>query len=135
MTRKDFCLIAEAIAEVEADYKGGFEDVLQDVTEALSRRLKGTNPRFDSGRFEAAAMPLRSERKRAAVVAQVAPKTYPDSITFEADGKTFEAEVGLPLTESPSTNAMLREYDGDTYQVFIVLGGGFAARPVPVKQS
>ncbi len=62
---------------------------------------------------------------------------YPDTITFEADGKDHDAVVGLPLTKSPGRDAMTRTVDGVTYQLFISLGSipgypgiGFIARPV-----
>lgn len=58
MTKKDYVLIADAIATIEADYKGLYIGVLQDVVDALSSRLKRDNPRFDMNRFKAAALPL-----------------------------------------------------------------------------
>lgn len=38
------------------------------VVDALSGRMKEQNPRFDAGRFEAAALPRQSERMKQAIL-------------------------------------------------------------------
>lgn len=68
MTRKDYVLIADAIAEVEAGLAvfgrpdESAQVTLRNVIEALDWRLSRDNPRFDSDRFARHAMPLRARR-------------------------------------------------------------------------
>lgn len=47
-------------------------------------------------------------------------QALPDVITFEADGETHEAVVGLPI--KPTANAMICEFDGVRYAIAIPLG-------------
>lgn len=61
----------------------------------------------------------------------------PERILFEADGRVHEARVVEPRPRPvPAGNAMLRTVDGVEYQIFIRLGGGFNACPVPpIKET
>lgn len=73
MTKRDFELVASAIADVEAstelfDVDGIGASTLRLVVDALSGRMKEQNPRFDAGRFEAAALPRQSERMKQAIL-------------------------------------------------------------------
>lgn len=58
MTRKDYVLIADAIATVQGEVnRSQYSDanmVLARITEELAHELRSTNPRFDSARFIAA---------------------------------------------------------------------------------
>ena len=66
MSRKDYNLIADAIAEVESIVGashapiGPWRSTLELVVDALANRLHSDNPRFNELRFEAAALPLLS---------------------------------------------------------------------------
>lgn len=67
MTRKDFKLIAAAIAKTEAfvhgtSYEEHGEAVLRFLVADFEAVLLTTNERFDSDRFIRAAMPLRMAR-------------------------------------------------------------------------
>lgn len=60
MTRKDYQLIAKAIAEIRASYDGSPSraarlDALDDVTINLSCALRADNPAFDLAKFKQAA--------------------------------------------------------------------------------
>jgi hypothetical protein len=63
MTRKDYVLIAEAIATVrQMSYLAGFpqfEAGLDQVTGAISQALIQDNPRFDRERFIKATMEVK----------------------------------------------------------------------------
>jgi hypothetical protein len=80
MTRKDFQLIASVLAKVESWLAeptcsasvSGPESVLDFTTRAFMLKLRETNPRFDAARFEAAAMPLHSERLRQSIIDKLA---------------------------------------------------------------
>jgi hypothetical protein len=52
MTRRDFQLIADVIAETRATF-GDYPPIDQLITR-MGTALYGTNPRFDRGRFERA---------------------------------------------------------------------------------
>lgn len=58
MTRKDYVLIADAIAVVQGEVNrqqyADADMVLARITEELSYELRATNPRFDRARFIAA---------------------------------------------------------------------------------
>jgi len=57
MTRKDYQLIAEAILRTRLafQYEAEAEEAINAVAEALANDLKADNPRFDIGKFLAAA--------------------------------------------------------------------------------
>lgn len=69
MSRKDYALIADAIAEVESIVGAGhapvgpWESTLALVVDALASRLHMDNERFNELRFEAAALPLLSAER------------------------------------------------------------------------
>lgn len=78
MTKKDFEVVAAAFARVEdrivngdlgvmLSPQGVLAAAMQEVTEAL----KDSYPRFDTGRFEKAAMPIRSEKMKQAILAKL----------------------------------------------------------------
>jgi hypothetical protein len=71
MTRKDFVLIAEILATSEQYLHNrpaaSAHEMLEFVNAEFRIRLKQTNPRFNAGRFMAAAQPLKSKRLAAAV--------------------------------------------------------------------
>ncbi len=60
MTRKDFELIAEAIAAADLTTKAR-----ESVIKALTWRLKSTNVNFDAGRFEEACYGEDNDKPRA----------------------------------------------------------------------
>jgi hypothetical protein len=61
--------------------------------------------------------------------------TYPETITFEADGVDHIALVGLPRNH-PGGDKMTRVVNGVEYQILISLaGGGFIARPIEAEES
>ena len=53
MTRKDYVLIAETLANLMNDFNNGGEDSvsLSLVAQELADALQGDNPRFDRARF------------------------------------------------------------------------------------
>jgi hypothetical protein len=53
MTRKDYVLIADTLANLMADFNNGGDDSvsLSLVAEELARALQADNDRFDSARF------------------------------------------------------------------------------------
>jgi hypothetical protein len=53
MTRKDYVMIAEVIADLMADFNNGRSDEvsLSLVAQELARALQADNDRFDSARF------------------------------------------------------------------------------------
>ena len=53
MTRKDYVMIAEVIADLMADFNNGRSDEvsLSLVAQELANALKADNDRFDSARF------------------------------------------------------------------------------------
>lgn len=71
MTRKDFELIAAAIADVEERFPDEGENILREVVAELEARIAAEHPRFDAGRFSKAAMPIRSERLKASILAKL----------------------------------------------------------------
>lgn len=73
MTRKDFELIASALADVEAhvedfgDERGFSASTLRLVVDNLAGRIAQEHPRFNAGLFEKAALPIQSARMVAAI--------------------------------------------------------------------
>jgi len=69
MSRKDYRAIAAALAEVESiiettgDAEGHSASTLRLVVDAVGGALKRDNARFDYERFQAAALPIQTERK------------------------------------------------------------------------
>ncbi len=64
MTRKDFELIARALAYCEAHCDSEDETgVVRWVAETVGLHLKAEHPRFDSGRFHAAALPITAREQ------------------------------------------------------------------------
>lgn len=73
MTRKDFELIAAAIAATETQHIETPDSgaVLHSLVERLSEAIAKQSPRFNAARFEAAALPLRADRLKRAILAQL----------------------------------------------------------------
>lgn len=71
MTKKDFELIAGAIAAVEADYKGDFREILSEIVEELANRLERDHPRFKRGTFKAACLPLKYDDLKQAILVKL----------------------------------------------------------------
>ena len=72
MTRKDFELIARALACCEAHCDSEDETgVVRWVAETVGLHLKAEHPRFDPSRFHAAALPITARQQREAVRPQV----------------------------------------------------------------
>jgi hypothetical protein len=72
MTKKDFELIAEAIATVEGDYKGMYRELIGEIVSEIADAIEKNHPRFNRARFEAAAMPLKAEDLREAILRKLA---------------------------------------------------------------
>ena len=71
MTRKDFELIAEAIAFVEKRYGGrGTNNVVMEIVEEIANAIEDEHPRFNRARFEMAALPILHEEKKQAFLAK-----------------------------------------------------------------
>lgn len=63
MTRKDYRLIADAIAATGSDisaqnsYEAGYQTARLDIIQRLQHALRSTNPSFDPERFKEACKP------------------------------------------------------------------------------
>lgn len=98
MTAKDFRLIAGAISDVEflneqtPDPAGIGAATLRLVVDAIAGRIASQHPRFNAGRFEMAALPIQSERRKRAIVAAVGVEPYRDGTSpysrYEEDSMT-----------------------------------------------
>lgn len=76
MTRKDFQLIAQAVAECEQiiEFAEGDTDgiyALQLFVAQISPMLKATNARFNPALFKSACFPREGERHRQAILAKL----------------------------------------------------------------
>ena len=78
MTKRDYELIASALAEVEAiiedipDKDGMSASTLRLVVDRIAAMAEKQNPRFRRGHFEIAAMPISNARLRDAIIANLA---------------------------------------------------------------
>jgi hypothetical protein len=81
MTKKDYELVAGAIASVEAitedglDINGVGASTLRLVVNQLGAAIKVVSPRFNAGRFETAALPIQSERRKQAILTTLAKQS------------------------------------------------------------
>jgi hypothetical protein len=72
MTKKDFQVIANTLAYCEAHCDNAEEAAMVEwVTEKFAETLKAAHPRFNVGTFTAAALPIKSRERKAAILAKL----------------------------------------------------------------